>query len=563
MANYGRDPAKEVQLPIRIPLLGLLNQREDNPRRGSRLVNAYVEKGEDGQIYVVKRPGLRVLYSLEGYGRGMYETASIFAEAATGGSEAVAYIDGTEVFSFGATADLPEDTNYYWVEPVADSLSSVAYFIHNKQRAWIYQGGTLSLVPFETASFQILGDTTNTSTSISTATTSGITEYSTVSGAGIPAGAFVESIDGTTSFTISAPATATASAIVLVFGSGGPSANPPATRPDGTPAPITDVLTGGIVDLNTATHLFDYRAVISTSDVLAPTSWNPLSRIYAYARQDTPIAIASQLSYVIAFKSTSTEFFQDEGLSPGSPLARVEGLRLDVGCYRDRTVCDLDGTLYWVSNTVAGRKSVWRMRDARPADIATPAVRRVLEGSDPEWAIVFSLAGHDFYLITDSVAGYTMVYDAASDYWSYWKALGENYFPFVAASYANGAIRLQHESNGKIYVIDPSYFDDIGDPYEMDIYLPEFDAGMRQSKYLTRMRVIADQVRYSYLKVRVSDENMTHGTWSNFRIFNLWEANPHLEQCGSFYKRSFHFQHAEKTACRLQAIELEIHPGVL
>ena len=47
MPNYTREPAKEVQLPVRLPLVGLQNQRAVDPTLDSRLINGYIEVGAD------------------------------------------------------------------------------------------------------------------------------------------------------------------------------------------------------------------------------------------------------------------------------------------------------------------------------------------------------------------------------------------------------------------------------------------------------------------------------------------------------------------------------------
>lgn len=63
----------------------------------------------------------------------------------------------------------------------------------------------------------LLGDTVDTDTTITLASTEGLVVDMGVSGAGIPAGAIIESIDSSTEITISAAATATATGVSITF----------------------------------------------------------------------------------------------------------------------------------------------------------------------------------------------------------------------------------------------------------------------------------------------------------------------------------------------------------
>lgn len=275
------------------------------------------------------------------------------------------------------------------------------------------------------------------------------------------------------------------------------------------------------------------------------------------------MAFARQLTNVIAFKSTSTEFFRDAANTPGSPLERVDGNHLDVGCYAGRTVQSIDGVLLWVSSTESGQRSVYTLERLRATEIATPAIKRALEGLDPQYAISFALAGHAFYILTDPTAGVSLAYDLTAKLWYYWDALGETYFPFVAAAYADGETRLQHEDNGKIYVFDGTAVDDDGTPIVMDIYPPQFDGNTRLTKHIPRMHIVADQEPGSTLLVRTNDDDQKVGGWTNWREFDLSQQRPTITNCGSFSRRFHHFRHQSRTPCRLTAVELELLIGTL
>lgn len=537
--------------------MGALNQRLYSPETDSRLINGYVELGEDEQLRVVKRPGLSLKYNLDGFGSGMIDDLSFFYVPVEGGYTGKLHVDGgaaTDFASYSSGASTPD--RFFSAEVVPDGLTQDLYFIHNGYQAFLYDlvDGLTSVPRLAQPFGPLVCSITNGSPNVTTATTVGLTEYAVVTGTGVPANTFIESISSPTAFVLSAPATVTNATASLSFAQGGPGFTPYSTG---------RYLAAGVTSLNGSTYLFTTRNQVQGSDLFEPTAWNPLNSIFAYANQDNAVAITKQLSYLIAMKGESVEFFRDAGLSPGSPLERLEGMRMDVGLWNGRTVQVIDGQVIWCSTTESGLKSVWLLNALKPSEVASPAVRRLLENMNPTYAISFSAAGHSFYVLTDPVAGISLVYDLSTKYWSYWNALGQTYFPFVAATYSsNGEVRLQHESNGNIYVLDPALGTDAGANFTMEIFPPQYDAGMRVTKYLNRMYVIADQESTGTLEVRVNDYDQDPTKWSPWRPFDLTHPRPAIWQCGSFTKRWFHFRHTAGR-CRLTAVELDLLPGSL
>lgn len=512
-------------------------------------------------LRVCKRPGLT--HETVGpsanllYGAGMLGPVVIFYYAGEAPSRfARVFLSGVEVGTIGAYSHSPGNPDRYFSIEFVPFQQGGVYFLHNKYVAYtLTVDGVLKEVPRNLTSLTLSCTKVNNSAVITTASTASLTIYSTVTGAGIPAGAFIESIDSATQFTISTLATASATSN-LNFALAGPG-DTPYIAPSGT------FLVDGIVDLNSSTYLFTRFARVQGSDLDTPYAWNPLNFIFAYANQDQPVAIAKQLSYIIAFKSESTEFFRDAGLSPGSPLERLEGMRIDVGCYAGRTVQSIDGDVLWASYTESGLKSVWMLRALKPQEIATPAVRRILEAMAPKYAISFSVSGHSFYILTDPAAGISLAYDITAGLWSYWNALGSTYFPFCAATHHLGETLLQHESLNRIYTVERTLGTDDAAAFTMEIIPPQFDAGMRVVKYLNRMYVIADQVTSGSLELRVNDFDQKADKWTQWRTFDLSHPRPAIYNCASFSKRFFHFRYTGTQPLRLSAVELDLMVGTV
>lgn len=559
MPNYTRDQPKELTLPPRLPLIGIPNQRGAEAGRDSRLVNGYVEFGQDEVLRIVKRPGLVERYTMAGYGAGMFENYSIFYEQTSESTVTGSlYFDAGLVNTIGSYSVTEPGGRFFSFAKAPAGLDTSLVFMHNRYACYTWDDITVNNVPFAD---QVVGPVscgiTDTLTTATTADTSVFQLYASVSGTGITAGTYVQSIESGTNFTLSAAATATNASASLSFLTAGP--------PYIDIVSVTEIpqLTDGVAVLNKSVYVYNEQSKIAGADPDGPYAWQPLNYLLAYVEQDSPTAFARQLTQVIALKSTSTEFFRDAGNTPGSPLERVEGQHLDVGCYNGRTVQTIDGTLLWVTSTESGQRSVYAMERLRASEVATPAVKRALEGLDPQYAISFALAGHSFYVLTDPDAGVSLTYDLTAKLWYYWDALGSTYFPFIAASYASGETRLQHETNGKIYAFDMAAVDDAGTPITMDVFPPQFDANTRLTKHIPRMHLVADQETGSKLLVRVNDSDQLEGKWSNWREFDLSQKRPTLTNCGSFDRRFYHFRHQARTPCRLTAVELELLIGTL
>lgn len=515
--------------------------------------------GQDEVMRVVKRPGLSLEYTRSGFGGGMWAGGwAVFYTPVEGGFTGNLYFAGTLIASLGAYAGAYNPSRFFTFEYVATGLQTNTLMLQDTYSVWTYDlvAGLRSVPLANTTSGPITCSITHNSPVVTTVSTEAIRKYSLVTGTGIPANTTVASIDSATQFTLSADATATNATASLTLTYAGPFGG------NGLPGP--SLLAGpsrfapGVVHLNNAAFLFGTQAAISNSDVNDPYAWEPLSFIYAYAELDKAVALSKNLSYIVAFKQQSTEFFRDVGASPGSPLERLEGLRLAVGCYAPRAVTVVDGTVMWVSVTESGIRSVFRLDNTKATEIATPAIRRVLERVNITYGISFSIAGHSFYVITDPVAKLSLVYDLTSNFWSYWDAFGSGYFPFVSAVSDGTTTLLQHESNGKVYRLDPTLVTDEGANFTLDVYPPQFDGSMRIAKYLSRMYVLADQEPGSRLLVRTSDDDQLQRTWTQFREIDLGSSRPDLYDLGTFTKRWFHFRHEGAAPCRLIAVELEV-----
>ncbi len=181
----------------------------------------------------------------------------------------------------------------------------------------------------------------------------------------------------------------------------------------------------GVVWLDGTFYVMDSTARIYGSDLNNPSAWNALNFITGIKEPGAGVAIAKSQNYVIAFKEWSTEFFFDAGNATGSPLSPVDNGFTLIGCADGKTVAEVDGTLFWVSQTKQNGRGVHMMIGLESKEITTPSVQRILNRDDMSQVSAYGLriGGAVCYILTLKDTGVTLVYNAQSAKWSEWTSL--------------------------------------------------------------------------------------------------------------------------------------------
>jgi hypothetical protein len=181
----------------------------------------------------------------------------------------------------------------------------------------------------------------------------------------------------------------------------------------------------GAVWLDGTFYVMDATARIYGSDLNNPSAWNALNFITAIKEPGAGVAIAKSQNYIIAFKEWSTELFFDAGNATGSPLSPVDNGFSLVGCASGYSVTEVDGTLFWVSQTKQNGRGVHMMIGLESKEITTPSVQRILNRDDMSQVSAYGLriGGAVCYILTLKDTGVTLVYNAQSAKWSEWTSL--------------------------------------------------------------------------------------------------------------------------------------------
>lgn len=131
----------------------------------------------------------------------------------------------------------------------------------------------------------------------------------------------------------------------------------------------------------------------------------------------------------------------------------------------------------------------------------------------------------------------------------------ETYFKFSKAANLNGVDGLLHESDGHLYKLLSTVYQDNAIPINVFARTARMDGGSIGRKKMSRVYVIGDYATGT-LMVRTSDDDST--TFSAYRRITLSDTKPNARRFGAFERRSMELRHIGNTALNLSALELEV-----
>ena len=304
---------------------------------------------------------------------------------------------------------------------------------------------------------------------------------------------------------------------------------------------------------------------IYNSDVDAPTAWTASSFLSAELFPDNIVALARHVNYVIAFGSFSTEFFYDNENASGSPLRRTDTVALKVGLAARDSVTQTDRRMVFVGQTNDGDPSVWMFLGLTPERISTEFQEKILanEGSNLANATAWMCRhkGHLLYVL--NLNSRTLVYDLDEKIWIDWSInSGGSHavLPFKYATQgANNTILVLHNTDGKIYKLDPSQYQDDAGVILAHIITIKLDFGNMRQKRQFRWELIAEKESAGTCTVEWSDDD--YQSWKTARTLDL-TIRPYTKVGGSFRRRAYRIKHESNNPFRAEAFEIDYSDGI-
>ena len=333
----------------------------------------------------------------------------------------------------------------------------------------------------------------------------------------------------------------------------------------------------GIAYLDSTVYVMDINNNIWGSNLGDPrTAWSSSNFIAASVINGFACALSSNQAFVIAFKSSSIEFFFDANNPTGSPLAAVPNSAIPTGCADGYSVQKYSNEIFFLATNNQSSYFFAKIVGTQMQRISTPGVERLLSGfSGQVSSFMIENNGHTFYGMTSFGLNITFVYDVREGVWQIWTDQNGNYWPWAgvgatgtSATTGPSITTLQYTTTngaantnlGNVYQVDKSFYTDIGNVVSTDIYTPNYDSGSRYKDTLKRMDFIADQ-QPGILKIRYNDDDFAPTKWSNFRGVDLNQRRPTLINCGAFRRRCWNIRWQEPYPLRIEAVELDILPG--
>lgn len=288
-----------------------------------------------------------------------------------------------------------------------------------------------------------------------------------------------------------------------------------------------------------------------------PTSWLSIDVATAEAKPDVNMAIHVGLDGIAIFGKTTTEFWVNDGVSP---FSRVRGLTLDRGCAAKYSVArDPQGDLwFWLDD----RRHISRW-DGRSATTQPCPYYKLIDGfssvSDA-LADTVKIAGVPFYVLTFPLAGKTFAYNYRDETWAewgYWNTSTAMYGRFRGNAYCYAKAWNLHligdYTNGKIYTMSRSVFQDDGDPIRSFRRTGHVSHGTNKRK---RCRMVRIRQKRGLNNSDVNDPQMMvrwrndNGAWGNEHQISLGQEGQHeliskLRNVGIYRTRQWEFIHSD------------------
>jgi len=306
---------------------------------------------------------------------------------------------------------------------------------------------------------------------------------------------------------------------------------------------------------------------IYNSDLNSAVAWTSTGFLTADTHGGDLEAILLMKDQIIALTKNRLEFFFNNGNPTGSPLLRIDQNTLLFGLAAKGSLAWSGEIAIFVSQNASdgdGGRSVMMISSlGKVREISTPAINRFLaaEGTNISTCTAWMerVAGQLIYVLNLDGAERTFVYSVDTGQWSEWEiAAGSAKFNGIAATSLDGTIYVQDATNGRIYTLSPTVYQDSGANFTDTRQTSRSNFGSVKRKSNPSLGVIGDTTTGN-LTVAVSDNDFA--SFSTVGTIDLSQDVKRLYRLGSFHNRAYRFTYADNFALRLQAYVPEIVEG--
>ena len=341
-----------------------------------------------------------------------------------------------------------------------------------------------------------------------------------------------------------------------------------------TPHVPTPVFLDGYICLSKGSDIF-------SCDLDTPSSWNSSNFVSAESFPDAIVGLARQNNQIVAFGSTSTEFFYDAANTSGSPFNRNESAIIQTGCAANHCIYQNERYCAFIGQSDSGGRAVWFIEGFQPKRVSDEFIDRIIDSEiDLSECSGYGVRtkGHMFYIINLILANRTFVYDVDEKLWHEWSSQNT---PGVHSIFAynhatdceTGQMYVQGTNSGYVYNLDPELYGDITPTVTsilVSVRTNKYDMDTLNRKRLHSVRFFLDRdndpVVNETLDFYFSDDDyITNvGPISVDLISSTTEGfgAPIIYQLGSFRRRAFYIEYNSNSSIRFEALELCYTEGI-
>jgi hypothetical protein len=316
------------------------------------------------------------------------------------------------------------------------------------------------------------------------------------------------------------------------------------------------------VDSNT----FAWSAVGDMSD------WQSLDFASAEGASDNIIRIKRVNEQLWIFGERTTEVWTQSG-NPDAPFQRLNGAFVERGTAARFSYSSRLSVPYWLGDD----RVVYQGNGTTPTRISTHPIEQAIGGytdvSDAR-GFVYEQEGHVFYVLTFPTGGDTWVYDATTQAWHERESEGDEYggcWRGLDAAAFGGAVIVGDLNDGRLYVVDPTVYDEDGaEIIRVASTAPLLNEGRRmlfpmiEADMQTGVGLVSGQGSDPVVWMNFSDDGGR--TWSYNKQGSLgamgrYRARVIWRRCGMSRERVFRLQISDPVGTALIAANLTYEPA--
>jgi hypothetical protein len=156
------------------------------------------------------------------------------------------------------------------------------------------------------------------------------------------------------------------------------------------------------------------------------------------------------------------------------------------------------------------------------------------------------------------------VYDTDEKLWHEWSTNVADVHTAFACNYMTdtqqGFAYLLHNSNGTVYKLDPSKYQDDTTDIIVELVTNKYDMDTLNRKFQSNVRVLGDWYSSTTnLSIRWTDND--YKSWSNWKQIDLSDDFPNFARMGAFRRRAYNLKYVGNSPLRLEALEVTYKEG--